>query len=352
MNVLVVQRQSLVAGVDFSLSVHARIIETMDWLRDQGLIQYACCGESDKSILCVIKWADVVVFNKHFSSGAIALARVAKQAGCVTLLDIDDLVTAFPSYSGGKGTAQQNGFTEMLGSMDFVTVSNAHLLEALRPLRSDCVLMPNGIYVEKYPAPIMEEVYPPRVVFTNADYLKIQAFKHDFIRVLQDFHDTHPEVVFDFFGDPFPELSCLPFIHYTRRIPYEEYISCLARNGYCFAITPLGAEEDVESFRFNQCKNPFKFLNYGVAGIPGIFSDCDIYCDCVEQNYSGILVSNTYDAWFAAMELLLYDTELRETIKINSYNAVCDIYHIKFAASQYYNIFHERYIETNDKYQT
>ena len=338
MNVLVVQRQSLVAGVNFSLSVHARIIEAMDWLRDQGMIEYACCGESEEVIFTVLKWADAVIFNKHFSDRAVAIAHAAQKAGCVTLLDLDDLVTAFPSYSGGASAKKQNRFAEMIELMDCVTVSNTRLLEAVRPLRPDCVLMPNGIYVEKYPEPVMEEAYPPRCVFTNADYLKIQYFKNEFISLLQNFHDAHPEVIMDFFGDPFPELTSLPFVHYTRRIPYAEYIQCLAQNGYCFAITPLGAQEDEESLAFNRCKNPFKFINYGIAGIPCIYSDADIYADCIENGHTGLLVKNTRDSWQAAMELMFTNIQIRTHIRENSYKIICNKYHISPAAQICYNL--------------
>lgn len=332
MNILIIQRQSLVAGIDFSLSVYARIIEAMEWLRDQGLVEYACCGESEESVFSMLKWADAVIFNKHFSDRALIIARAAQKEGCVTLLDFDDLVTAFPSYSGGATTRGQNRLTEMLTLMDCVTVSNTHLLSAMCQRRMDCVLVPNGIYAEKYPEPVTKEGGPPRCVFTNADSLKIQHFKRDFINLLQNFHKAHPEVVMDFFGDVFPELTSLPFVHYTRRIPYTEYIQCLALNGYCFAITPLGSGEDTESLTFNRCKNPFKFLNYGIAGIPGIYSDCDIYRDCVKNGKTGLLVKNTYDDWFASMELLLVDTELRNTIRKASYQAVYSQYHIRHAA--------------------
>ncbi|MDR1396724.1 MAG: hypothetical protein LBJ14_03210 [Desulfarculales bacterium] len=342
MNVLVIQRQSLVAGADFSLSVYARIIEAMDWLRDQGMIQYACCGESERAVFGMLNWADAVIFSKHFSDKAIAIARAAKKAGCVTILDLDDLVTAFPSYSGGNAAQRQGGFSVMFDIMDHITVANSRLLEAMRPARGDCRLAPNGIYVEKYPKPLMEEAYPPRCVFTNADYLKVQAFKYDFIHLLQDFHAAHPEVVMDFFGDPFPELTSLPFIHYTQRIPYAEYIRCLARNGYCFAVTPLGAEEDEESLYFNQCKNPFKFLNYGIAGIPCIFSASNIYTECVVHGHTGLLVNNTRHAWSESMELMFEDTLLRATIKENSYRTVCEQYHIEPAARLYYELLNRR----------
>ncbi len=338
MNVLVIQRQSLVAKIDFSLSVYARIVEAMDWLSDHGLVQYASCGEFEECVWTAMQWADIVVFNKHFSEGAIGLATKAKQLGKRTLLDIDDLVTAFPSYSGGKQSNNEENFIKMLTLMDTVSVANTTLLDAMQPYRSDCILIPNGIYVEKYPTPIMDDAYPPRCVFTNADYLKIRSFKSDFLRVLHDFHDTHPEVSFDFFGDPFPELDSLPFIHYICRTPYDEYINCLAKNGYMFAITPLGADEDKESAYFNSCKNPFKYLNYGVAGIPGIYSDAKIYRDCVTHGETGILVENTYDSWMAAMEKMITDSELREHVVNNAMQNIKLNYNIKDSAQQYYKL--------------
>lgn len=341
MNVLVVQRQSLVAGVNFSLSVHARIIEAMDWLRDQGMIEYACCGESEDVIFAVLKWADAVIFNKHFSDRAIAIAHAAQKAGCVTLLDLDDLVTAFPSYSGGAAKGQ-NRFTEMIELMDCVTVSNARLLEAVRPLRPDCVLMPNGIYVEKYQRPMREE-HPPRCLITNADYLKMHFFKRDFIRLLQTFHQQHPRIAIDYFGDPFPEIASLPFIHFVGRKPYTDYLHCLAQTGYCFALVPLGGREDAENARFNSCKNPFKLLNYAVTGIPAIYSEACIYSEAVEDGVTGLLVSNTFDAWMTAMERLLGDADLRQLIRYNSYEEVRKKYHISTAATLYYQLLNNKY---------
>ena len=99
-------------------------------------------GESEDAIFNVLKWADAVIFSKHFSDKAIAIAKAAKEAGCITLLDIDDLVTEFPAYSGGRSARPRCGLTEMLRLMDSVTVANTHLQDAVRPLREDCVLIP------------------------------------------------------------------------------------------------------------------------------------------------------------------------------------------------------------------
>ena len=341
MNVLIVQRQSLVSGATFSLSVYARIIEAMDWLRDEGLIQYAVCSENDPVVLKILQWAHVVIFCKHISVRAQEIVFQAKKHGCFTLLDIDDWIFSFPKYSGGslKQDILQKNITAMLNAVDSVTVANSHLQKEVSKYRQDVKLVPNGIYAERYPELNLAETYPPRIVFTNADFLKICQFKHDFLRVLQDFSNEYPNVVFDFYGDPFPEIYSLPFIHYTNRIHYSDYLACLAQGGYCFALTPLGGAEDPESFLFNCCKNPFKYLNYGITGIPCIYSDSPVYNECVTDKITGIIAKNTYADWFNGLDLLLNNQNLRNDIRQAAYDDVLHNHHIRKSAKIFYKLF-------------
>ena len=334
MNILVVQRQSLVARVDFSLSVYARVIEAMDWLQDHCGVKYAVCGEASPHLFSMLRWADAVIFSKHFSPQAQKIAAAARVHGCVTLLDIDDWIFAFPAYSGGvqKGTAHLENIRAMLDAVDHVTVPNEFLHEKVAKIRPDVVLMPNGIYVERYPKPCMMESSLPRIVFTNADSLKIQTFRHEFLQALNDFSSNYPEVIFDYFGDASPELLDLELMFFSNRIPYNDFIHCLSKGGYIMAVTPLGGEEDPDSYFFNRCKNPFKYLNYGVAGIPCIYSNVKIYRDCVRHGETGILVENTYAAWTEALESLYSDRLARLAIRENAYRNVCEHHHIRQAA--------------------
>jgi len=341
MNVLIVQRQSLVSGACFSLSVYARIIEAMDWLRDMNYLQYAVCNENDPTIFRILQWAHVVIFCKHISSLALKIAQKAHEYGCITLLDIDDWIFTFPKYSGGclQGDVRKTNICNMLDSVDIITVANEHLKNEISKICNNVTLIPNGIYVERYPELNMEEQYPPRVIFTNADFLKICNFKHEFLRVLQDFSNTYPQVIFDFYGDPFPEIYSLPFMHYTCRTPYSDYIDCLANSGYCFAVTPLGGNEDPDDLHFNCCKNPFKYLNYGLAGIPGIYSNVSIYSQCVKDKITGLLVENSYAAWFHGLEEMLYNQNLRNSIRQDAYHDIVSNYHIKKSALLFFKLF-------------
>jgi len=341
MNILVVQRESLVARVGFSLSVYARIIEAMVWLKDHRGVDYAVCGEDDPYIMEMLKWAKIVVFCKHFSNKAQQIALMAKKSGCQTLLDIDDWVFEFPEYSGSINLANdvEVNILNMLKVVDFVSVANSVLKESLSGIRDDCILVPNGIYVERYKKYSEFEIHPQRVVFANADFIKIQNFRKDFIRVLSSFSAKNKSVIFDYYGDVSPDLTSIDFMFVSNRIPYDDFLNCLIFGGYAIAIIPLGGEEDGDAFFFNSCKNPFKYLNYAVAGIPGIYSNVKIYRECVTNNVTGVLVDNKYDEWMDALDNLLLDFDLRQKIRNNAYSDVYENHHIKKTSSILYEMF-------------
>jgi glycosyltransferase involved in cell wall biosynthesis len=106
----------------------------------------------------------------------------------------------------------------------------------------------------------------------------------------------------------------------------------LVSGQYQFAITPLGSSEDQEAAEFNACKNPFKYLNYGAAQVPGIYSHAPIYENSVAQGQTGLLVTNDFTAWVDALETLARDAALRATIRKNAFEDVADRHHVRMSA--------------------
>ncbi|MGQ7939361.1 glycosyltransferase family 1 protein [Paraburkholderia sp. D1E] len=337
MKVLALQRVSHVAADALSLSVEARVTEALDYLTDQGQLVYAAIAENHDRVHAALGWADVLILSKHSSQAAVEIATQAKRRGLRVIYDVDDWIFSFPSYSNAKKMSRQlDAIQALIGIADVVTVANKNLYASIKEYCERPVLLPNGMYVEKY---IPEkrgwenaESDPPRIVFTNADLIKVHNSKEVLLRVLQDFFHLHPEYTLDFYGDPFPEIFSLPFLHYTSRKQYADYVQSLIAGNYAFSITPLGGGEDPESLFFNSCKNPFKYLNYGTARVPGIYSRSPIYEDCIEHEQTGLLVDNTYEDWLAAMELMAADAQLRRSIRDQAYQDVHDKHHIRFSA--------------------
>ena len=342
--VLVLQRESHVAYGVPSLSVSARIIEPLDYLKEQELVEYIVVYETQEMAQTILNWCDVIILSKHSSDNALGLVLLAKVIGKKVIYDIDDWIFTFPSYSAGKKQLKKiHNIEKIIQCVDFVTVSNAFLFSEVEKMRDDVVLVPNGMFLEKYitnnEASRDIECQSPRIVFTNADLLKVDSSKEIFLNMLQEFFYYHPEYILDFYGDPFPEMFSMSFMHFTNRMTYEDYMVSLLNGRYQFAITPLGGLEDYEHLFFNSCKNPFKYLNYGVAGIPGIYSKSPIYNECVEQDVTGILVNNTRSEWLDALDRMSNDCELRDNIRRKAQIDIMQNFHIKDAAEKMYELF-------------
>lgn len=337
MRVLALQRESHVAVGVPSLSVSARITEVLEYMQFNGILEYASISESDPAVLNAIKWTDVLVLSKHSSVNALIIASEAKKRKVKVIYDIDDWIFSFPSYSAGT---QQNQklpiICEILQLSDVVTVANTYLQTRVTDFIDNITLVPNGMWVEKYQLKeqiLSEKPTTHKVVFTNADMIKMQTSKDMLFTALQVFFAKNKKYTLDFYGDPFPEMHSLPFLYFTNRMPYDSYMRALIAGRYDFSISPLGSVEDIDSISFNQCKNPFKYLNYGCAGVPGIYSNATIYENVIKENQTGVLVGNDYQSWLDSLQLLADDKELRDLIRRNAFFDICDNYHIQYSAN-------------------
>ena len=336
MKILALQRESHVAFGVPSLSVAARITEVLEFMEARGELSFTAISENDECAPAGVDWCDVLILSKHSSRQAVELVKRARARGVRVVYDVDDWIFSFPRYSGGQGNNTKLGLIhELIGLSDAVTVANTTLLRKIQPIVPRAILVPNGMWVEKYVTPgcaAGEEASPPRIVFTNADFLKLQTAKDMLLTALQVFFLRHPEYVLDFYGDPFPEMFSLPFLHFTNRMPYADYMHALVSGRYQFAITPLGSSEDAEAAEFNACKNPFKYLNYGAAQVPGIYSSAPIYIDSVSDGTTGLLVSNDFDGWVDAFERLAGDRALRTSIRMAAFDDVMRHHHVSASA--------------------
>lgn len=329
--VLAVQRRSHVSTTPFSRTTAARFTEAFDYLRRDGHLDWVEKLEGEITAED-LKGIDAVFLSKPMSEHALRIVRLAAEAEVATVCDFDDWVFDFPEYSFANDTGRLGeNVKKILDIATHVTVANERLFYEMRPFRKVLVHVPNGFFADKYDDYLVdEESVPLKVVFTNVDFLKVRQL--DIVGVLQEYHKRHPEVEFDFFGDPFPELKQLPFMCDRGSLTYDMHKKTLAGGGYAFGIVPLGGLEDPDTFFFHTCKNPFKYLEYGGLNIPGIYSISPMYENCVQPDVTGMLVENRNDAWLEAMEIMTNDVQLRNAIRTAARKDVMSKRHISFCA--------------------
>jgi len=96
-------------------------------------------------------------------------------------------------------------------------------------------------------------------------------------------------------------------------VEYPAFVRWMVNNvKWDLAIAPL--EENV----FTRCKSDIKFLDYGILGIPGIYSQGPVYGKTVQHLETGYLADNNPQSWTEALELLLTDNSHRQRIAKNA----------------------------------
>jgi len=102
-----------------------------------------------------------------------------------------------------------------------------------------------------------------------------------------------------------PAVVCHPF-----ESNYQVFFRKFTRFGYAIGLAPMLDDE------FHNCKTNIKFRDYAAAGAAGIYSDVPLYNrNGVISGETGLLISGQPGTWLAAIESLLADRVLLESIR-------------------------------------
>ena len=84
---------------------------------------------------------------------------------------------------------------------------------------------------------------------------------------------------------------------------------------------------------FNRCKSDIKHLDYGAAGIPGIYSRVPVYESTVQHLRTGYLAENTPESWVEGLKRLIDDVDLRCEIAVHARDYVISQRTVKASAA-------------------
>ncbi len=117
-----------------------------------------------------------------------------------------------------------------------------------------------------------------------------------------------------FLGYNPPEFKIYPNVFYRPlTLNYEQYLRYFSSVGFDIGLAPL--PDDI----FHRSKTNVKVREYGACRIAGIYSNVNVYSKTVIPGKTGILVENSYQAWFRALSELIENTDLRTQIQEQAY---------------------------------
>lgn len=115
-----------------------------------------------------------------------------------------------------------------------------------------------------------------------------------------------------YYPKQFANNSSVRFIRQIKS--YDRFFRKFSGYGFDIGLAPLFGD------KFHLSKSNNKFREYSASGIAGVYSNVQVYSECVEDGVTGLLVENRSNAWFDALNKLINEKELCKKIQEQAYN--------------------------------
>lgn len=261
-----------------------------------------------------LKWADLVVFCRNTNARYGPKLTYLMDRGTPFIYDLDDNFFELPLDSEmgqyHRSPERLAMLTDYMRSASLVRVYSKPLLEKARTLNTQVEQVAGPIDLKLIgPPPAKGDTKKVKLVYgTSRIQDELSAlFTPALRRILKEYAGR---VEAHFWGAVPAELKEVPGVIYHRVIRnYDRFLQRFSRAGFDIGLAPL--PDDL----FYRSKTNNKFREYGACRIAGIYSQVDVYADCVLDEETGLLVPNTTEAWYQAMARLIGDQKLREKIK-------------------------------------
>jgi glycosyltransferase involved in cell wall biosynthesis len=262
-----------------------------------------------------------VISVRGRSRKSLEILQAAKRFGCLAVYDTDDDLLRIDQAISDPDNPWRRIFgaarpeiEAMLRLADRVKVYSDSAVPLFRPLN------PNVTAIRPYQILDGDELPPPDrnlpeiTVGFLGSFFKDEEFGPVTRAIPRILDEGHP-LRFEFLGFLPRALEDRPEItHVTWRSSYPEYRRTLKALEWDLGLAPL---RDLE---FHRGKNNAKYREYAAAGIPGIYSDAEVYRSSIAHRETGLIVPQEDEgAWYEAILELARDAGLRDSIRRNAF---------------------------------
>jgi glycosyltransferase involved in cell wall biosynthesis len=190
---------------------------------------------------------------------------------------------------------------------DQVTVSTPMLAAELAELNPSMAVLPNALDIDLWGVseipPLVDR--PVTIGFWGSG-THLADLRRLTLGLAQLKRKYGPRVRFHFWGCCDPELLRTEDVTLGDHVTsYAEYAAASRNSRLDIALAPL------VDHRFNRCKSPIKFFEYGIRGACGLYADLEPYQGVVRHGENGFLLGPDPDDWISAMAQLIEDPLLR-----------------------------------------
>lgn len=280
-----------------------------------GLRKRACLDVRAEDI----EWCDVVLSVRSTSDMEWRLAKMAKSLGKYWILMLDDDFLSLGDDYGRDGQGYRNELKHCLKRLLYFT---------------DCLLTVNELLAKKYASLGKIKKYVLSSASFDSSNMTEPTAGNKKTKIVYYVNDG-TETMFDLYLKPLLHILCQKYsdqvalyflsirpemseyedkieTHYIPHMSLDEFWKYVANEHFDIGLAPL------DEIGFSKYKYFNKYVEYTRAGIAGIYSDCALYRQVVENGYNGVLCDNSTECWIRAISELIDNKDKRVMIAKNA----------------------------------
>lgn len=263
-----------------------------------------------------IEWADLVSFCRNTEPRFRKNLDQITRLGIPYIYDLDDNFFELPENTelGAYHRRPERIalLREYLEKADLVRVYSPTMLEYIRPMSGNLIEAFAPIDFRQVDTAEKRAGGRVKIVFSTSSYqnnlLSIALPAVD--KILRNYSDKTEA---HFWGVKPEGITNRPNAYFHRFIMnYDRFLRRFSQAHFDIGLAPI--QEDI----FHRSKTNNKFREYGACGVAGIYSDVDVYSNCVQHESTGLLVANSTASWYDSIARLIEDPDLMQKLQKQS----------------------------------
>lgn len=318
-NVLVIYEY--VEATNIELGKMFRMLQEKDLLQRRFKMAKEVCKDD-------LIWCDVMLFVRSTSLIEFNLITLGRKMNKYIILMLDDDLLSLDDNYGAIGqgywSERQRILKENLSQTDCLMAVNELLAKKYVEIGNISKYVLSNVIIEE------NEIFSTQQNGLNGNKVKIALYVNDgtqnmfneIIRpVIPKLCQRYSDKIALYFMGLEPnmdEYHDMIEIHYVSHMPYKEFKKYLATSSFDIGLAPL-VDTGFACYKYFN-----KYVEYTLAGIPAIYSDCSLYNLVIKNDFNGIVCKNTSGAWFEAIKKLIENPLLRKSIVHNAQTHIYD----------------------------
>jgi glycosyltransferase involved in cell wall biosynthesis len=269
---------------------------------------------------------DLILLQRQYKADVLKPILEMKKKGPKLVYEIDDDLFNIPDWNPAKAIlgvrSVQDGIKKFLEIVDAAFVSTEYLVDIYKPYCKKVYVLPNSINYD-FVYPKVANAAKKVVLWQGSmTHHKDIGVAEKSIAALAKNQDIVVKMWCGFDPKTYKPIFDFPGAQTIPLVPFEAFYAMFSQVDAHVGLAPLSAVP------FNRSKSNLKFLEYTVQGLVTIASDFGPYRETMENDQTGILVSDNRD-WYDAVMDILKDDDKRNRILTNAQELVKEKYDIE-----------------------